>query len=127
MQLQAPSVEEVTLLHALMRHVSQPEDPSLAAQGGIDTAGSDKSGNEVQVRTCAEDSIHRDKKALLAHFRSMSKTYLSHCCLMHSQDRNTNHRIFGGHLLRLAFEVTHSKACDHEHRKPGLRKIDTRC
>ena len=35
----------------------------------------------------------------------MRLTRLSHVALMHRQDRNTSGRVFGGHLLRLAFET----------------------
>jgi hypothetical protein len=33
--------------------------------------------------------------------------------LMHSQDRNHFNRIFGGHLMRLAFELAYATAAQH--------------
>ncbi|EFJ49462.1 hypothetical protein VOLCADRAFT_117261 [Volvox carteri f. nagariensis] len=43
----------------------------------------------------------------------MSRTVLQNCCLMHSQDRNVFDVIFGGHLLRLAYEHAFSTAALH--------------
>ncbi|GIL57596.1 hypothetical protein Vafri_12790 [Volvox africanus] len=43
----------------------------------------------------------------------MHRTVLQNCCLMHSQDRNVFDVIFGGHLLRLAYEHAFSTAALH--------------
>ncbi|GIL91009.1 hypothetical protein Vretifemale_18702 [Volvox reticuliferus] len=51
---------------------------------------------------------HQHQEAVAMH-----RTVLQNCCLMHSQDRNVFDVIFGGHLLRLAYEHAYSTAALH--------------
>lgn len=43
----------------------------------------------------------------------LSSTALSNVALMHKQDRNQFHRIFGGHLLRMGYELAFTVAARH--------------
>lgn len=56
--------------------------------------------------------------------RNMSDTMLSKTVLMHSQDRNIHNKMFGGHLLRLAFELSWACVYVNTHIMPRLQYVD---
>ena len=56
--------------------------------------------------------------------KTMSATHVSKVSLMHSQDRNIHNKMFGGHLLRLAFELSWACAYMTTHTLPKLQIVD---
>ncbi|GFR48797.1 hypothetical protein Agub_g10747 [Astrephomene gubernaculifera] len=84
----APTVEEIAIIHDLIRthHFSQPATAS---------------------------SSNGQSLAAPANIVPMRRTVLENSCLMHTQDRNVWDVIFGGHLLRLAYEHAFATAALH--------------
>ncbi|KXZ55714.1 hypothetical protein GPECTOR_2g1264 [Gonium pectorale] len=81
-----PTADEVTLVHDLIR-------------------------NHHLHRVAAHHHHHHSGTQLGAV--PMQRTTLHSACLMHSQDRNIFNVIFGGHLLRLAYEHAFATAALH--------------
>lgn len=57
-------------------------------------------------------------------FEWMESTTLRKAEVMHSQDRNINGKIFGGHLMRLALELAYATASAFSRSRPSLSLVD---
>jgi acyl-coenzyme A thioesterase 9 len=77
----------------------------------------------------AEESVHLHKvfgelKKKSFSGRLMQDTVMTSTVLMHPQDRNIHHKIFGGHLMRLSFESAWGIAHLFTGRRPLFLAVD---
>jgi acyl-coenzyme A thioesterase 9 len=103
--LKPPTAAEVLLLHGIIQQAAAAQEGSAAAS---DTPSSSGSGSSPGASPAAPAP-----SAPAGRGAPMAGTQLSQYAIMHQQDRNQNNNIFGGHLMRMAFEAAFITASRH--------------
>jgi len=105
-----PPEDEVALVYGMMSAAVARTGGGGGGGSGSSSSSSSSSGAPTPTTTTTTPKPPPPPPVPMRHTR------LSHVALMHRQDRNTSGRVFGGHLLRLAFETAYAAAEQHAQR-----------